>query len=85
MLYLRCVFCLGLLIYEGPFFYYRRKNMSGKRISMQNYCVSCIYRKRIHKKAICISYLVPINQAMSYCRRLQPFRDYETFKNQKED
>lgn len=54
--------------------------MSSARLSIQNYCGSCDFRKKENGKTICSNSNLPINNAMENCSMLKPFRNYQEFK-----
>lgn len=55
--------------------------MSAIRLSEQNYCTSCDYRKKENGKTVCSNSNLHINQAMVNCSMLKPFRNYKDFKS----
>ncbi|MNB93322.1 hypothetical protein D3C81_768300 [compost metagenome] len=55
--------------------------MSAVRLTIQNYCTSCDFRKKESGKTICSNLNKNIIEAMEDCTALKPFKNYQEFKN----
>ncbi|MNV44626.1 hypothetical protein D3C71_1363930 [compost metagenome] len=54
--------------------------MSAIRLTVQNYCTSCDFRKRENGKTICSNSNKIIVEAMKECLALKPFENYKNHK-----